>query len=319
MATSSFCLVLQNLFYLWLKCRRQCLSFLDNRWVIALQFHAAVPCILLGSLWILSARYRWRKERHFRKLGGLFNRHNEDDRVHGSQLGSLDDPLPKLSVILPVRGLKLCSRENWENIVEQHYDGPIEFLFVVHSKQDSAYDTIHAIYSSLNDLKASPHGRTARIIVSGESRECSQKIHNLLVGIASAAVDSQYTLLLDDDITLHPNSLVSLVHDMEIHRSIRITTGYPFDVPVEANADVLTYAALSYHLPLVIGFSLGETTQFVWGGCMLLRTQELQQDAMGIQKAWREGGYSDDLIVASICETLNIPVYCPSYGIFPQW
>ena len=36
-------------------------------------------------------------------------------------------------------------------------------------------------------------------------------------------------------------------------------------------------------------------------------------------QAWEDGGYSDDLTVASKCTELQLPIYCPGYAIFPQW
>lgn len=35
-------------------------------------------------------------------------------------------------------------------------------------------------------------------------------------------------------------------------------------------------------------------------------------------QAWSEGGYSDDLIVASSCGEHGLPIACPSSAIFPQ-
>jgi hypothetical protein len=42
---------------------------------------------------------------------------------------------------------------------------------------------------------------------------------------------------------------------------------------------LLAYAAASYHLPLLIGFSVADHGDFVWGGAMLLRAAELQKAA----------------------------------------
>ena len=36
-------------------------------------------------------------------------------------------------------------------------------------------------------------------------------------------------------------------------------------------------------------------------------------------QAWAEGGYSDDLTVASRCTELGLAIHCPGYAIFPQW
>jgi hypothetical protein len=36
-------------------------------------------------------------------------------------------------------------------------------------------------------------------------------------------------------------------------------------------------------------------------------------------QAWSDGGYSDDLTVASQCTEQQLTIYCPGYSIFPQW
>lgn len=52
---------------------------------------------------------------------------------------------------------------------------------------------------------------------------------------------------------------------------------------------------------------------------MLFRAQELRQDTLGVLSSWADGGYSDDLTVASKCNEAGKKVWCPSYAIFPQW
>ena len=93
--------------------------------------------------------------------------------------------------------------------------------------------------------------------------------------------------------------------------------GYPFDLP-DPRAGILAYAALVYHLPLLIAFSVRQSTSFVWGGCMLFPLKSLTCDSYGIMQAWREGGYSDDLIVAAKCAEHGLKILCPSSAIFPQ-
>ncbi len=94
--------------------------------------------------------------------------------------------------------------------------------------------------------------------------------------------------------------------------------GYPFDIPPRG-AGLLAYCTLAYHLPLVVPFSLQQRGDNVWGGCMLFRSAELRDDAHGILEAWREGGYSDDLLAAAACAQRGAGVFCPAYAIFPQW
>ncbi|EIE26447.1 hypothetical protein COCSUDRAFT_58985 [Coccomyxa subellipsoidea C-169] len=128
----------------------------------------------------------------------------------------------------------------------------------------------------------------------------------------------KWILCLDDDVLLHPTTLNDLVAAAEADPTSFMVTGYPFDVP-EAGASLLTYCCLVYHLPLVIAFSVRQRTSFVWGGCMLLPLADLRSDANGIMHSWSQGGYSDDLTVASVCSERGLQILCPSFAIFPQW
>ncbi len=62
---------------------------------------------------------------------------------------------------------------------------------------------------------------------------------------------------------------------------VMVVSGYPFDLPTPG-ASFFTYAMLAYHLPLIIAFSVRQRTAFVWGGCMLLRLEELRTDKHGV-------------------------------------
>lgn len=59
--------------------------------------------------------------------------------------------------------------------------------------------------------------------------------------------------------------------------------GYPFDIP-GSGTNLLTYAALSYHLPLLIAFSIQQRTRFVWGGFMMFPMRDLLTDRFDIMK-----------------------------------
>ena len=64
-----------------------------------------------------------------------------------------------------------------------------------------------------------------RVVISGTSSSCSQKIHNLQRGILEASQDSKYVLCLDDDIQLHPGFLQMSVKEMEQDSAAFMLTG----------------------------------------------------------------------------------------------
>jgi hypothetical protein len=78
--------------------------------------------------------------------------------------------------------------------------------------------------------------------------------------------------------------------------------GYPFDIVATPSSSdtssrwfgrLLAYAAASYHLPLLIGFSVADRGGFVWGGAMMLRAEELRKataEEAGAAAAATSGG-----------------------------
>eukprot|EP00798_Chlamydomonas_sp_ICE-L_P006107 gene6107-2709_t len=181
---------------------------------------------------------------------------------------------PAISVVMPVKGCRTHSSHNWSTQVGINYGGPVEFLFVLESSEDDAYMPLTQLSEDLNkgpdpgkqargglataggmsggstgssevqgeDFKET---RSARIVISGQSTSCSQKIHNLLAGADAASASSAYTLFLDDDVDLHPSAVEDLVDTLE-----------------------------------------RDPTQFVWGGCILLRAGQLRNgDKYGVLKS----------------------------------
>ncbi|BDA40970.1 hypothetical protein COCOBI_01-6250 [Coccomyxa sp. Obi] len=218
---------------------------------------------------------------------------------------------PGISIVLPVKGCRKHSLQNWKSQLHSKYSGPIEYLFVVDSQADPAY-------SAISDLLDSKQGANVKILIGVKATCTSQKICNLKTGILAANQAHKWLLCLDDDVLLHPTTLDDLIAAAEADPCSFMVTGYPFDVP-EVGASLLTYCCLVYHLPLVIAFSVRQCTSFVWGGCMLLPLADLRSDAHGIIHSWSQGGYSDDLTVASICSEKGLQILCPSFAIFPQW
>lgn len=93
--------------------------------------------------------------------------------------------------------------------------------------------------------------------------------------------------------------------------------GYPFDIPPEG-ASLKSFCVMAFHLPLMIPFCIGSTC-FVWGGCMLLRRNSLLKgDPYGILGAWKDGGYSDDMLVGAKCVEHKLLVAAAPGAVFPQ-
>lgn len=134
-----------------------------------------------------------------------------------------------------------------------------------------------------------PPAVSARVVVAGRTSTTSQKVHNLLCGLAAAASSkSDYVLCLDDDVTMHESALAELVAYKERYPASLLVTGYPHD-SVSTQASLWTYCMMAYHLPLSIPFSLRDETQFVWGGCMLFEAEDLAPGCQIVQRSWEVG------------------------------
>ena len=217
--------------------------------------------------------------------------------------------LPKVTVILAVKGVGEQGLANWKSQLVSMYGGSLEFLFCVESKDDAAYAAIQALSIELGAAS------NIRLVVAGLASHCSQQIHNQMAGAKASSPDSKYILFLDDDIQLHPGSIGELVRVMEDRPQVFVCTGYSFDIP--STPSLAAYAAVAYRLPLQIGMASGGKVFFVWGGCIFLRTEDLRSNRYGMMTALQQNGYSNDLILTSVAGQNDREVWSSDVSIFP--
>ena len=109
----------------------------------------------------------------------------------------------RLSVIIPMKGVREHTLRNLRSHMATEYAGGIEIIVVVQGPDDPAYDAI------LKERRAGVHARPGlevRLIVAGLATGTSQKVHNMLAGL-SASSASDYVLFLDDDVQTHPGTV----------------------------------------------------------------------------------------------------------------
>ena len=232
-------------------------------------------------------------------------------------------------MIVPAKGVKQHSVRNWRTFVQaaQAYEGECEILFCVEDKNDPAFRAVKEELPE-NRRQEAEYATQVGVKVCSRARTCSQKLHNIISGIDglrvagkaegnSSSVDWDYVLFLDDDVKMHDRLLDNLVDTLEQNEEAFMCTAYPFDVPA-LESGLVSYCVAAYHLRLIIAFSLGYTTTFVWGGCMLYRKRDLIQDAHKLVSSWRNGGYSDDLIASSICQANKLTIMCNPSSVLLQ-
>jgi hypothetical protein len=222
---------------------------------------------------------------------------------------SVQERLPRVSVIMPLKGLGEHNLQNWKTQITSLYGGPLEFLFVVESQDDPAYRAVSRLIVEYKDKLE------AKVVVAGFSTTCSQKIHNQLIGVEKMHKDTKYVLFLDDDVRLHPGTVGALTKEMEKRPEIFIQTGYPLDLP---SGSLGSYCIYEYHMPCSMGFATGGQTFFLWGGCMMMHADDFRQDLYGLVTGLKNGGYSDDMTLAAIAGQHKRLIWSPPVAVFPH-
>ncbi|GMH45669.1 hypothetical protein BSKO_13632 [Bryopsis sp. KO-2023] len=276
-------------------------GFLCNKGIVATQVFGCLVLFLLGAGWTYGATKKVKQLRAAKS----------NSKTLALSPDEKDMERPGVSIVLPVKGVRQHSVENWKTQLALNYEGNLEFIFVVESWQDLALAALTSVIQKFPKVKS-------RIEVAGPAKSSSQKIHNMLHGLSTTSSTSKYVIFLDDDVALHSRSASILVDEIENDESVFLVTGYPFDIPLQSS-NLLTYCTMAYHLPLMIPFSVASRTSFVWGGCMLLKRSDLlKADPYNIIGSWREGGYSDDLIMAGKCAENGLVIAVPTEAVFPQ-
>jgi len=188
----------------------------------------------------------------------------------------------------------------------------MEFIFVMESEEDPAYE-------AASTFKKSMEGSVSiKVVVAGLSYYSSQKIHNLLVGVAQCSSDSEYVLLLDDDAEMSSAILRDLVACLRNDPRVLVASGWPHEyvAPDCPRVSCAGYMLLGYRLLSYLGIA-SEHTKVLWGGCLLLRRADLVSPKVGILEAWRNSGYSDDMIVGGRAHRLGMFISIPPKAILP--
>uniref|UniRef100_A0A0D9V993 ceramide glucosyltransferase n=1 Tax=Leersia perrieri TaxID=77586 RepID=A0A0D9V993_9ORYZ len=276
---------------------------------VFIQIQGCLICLTLGLGWAVAAFVRKKEIRRMKHIivdgnSFAFLCDDIDELEH-----SVQEKLPRVSVIMPLKGFGEHNLQNWRTQITSLYGGPLEFLFIVESKDDPAYHAVSRLIAEYKDKLE------AKVVVAGFSTTCSQKIHNQLIGVEKMHKDSKYVLFLDDDVRLHPGTIGALTKEMEKNPEIFIQTGYPLDLP---SGSLGSYCIYEYHMPCSIGFATGGKTFFLWGGCMMMHADDFRQDLYGVVSGLRDGGYSDDMTLAAIAGQHKRLISSPPVAVFPH-
>jgi ceramide glucosyltransferase len=206
---------------------------------------------------------------------------------------AVDASLPPVSVLAPCRGVDEHFEAYARALLSQEYSR-YAVLFLVESTTDPAWHI-------LNRVLADATGARASLIVTGTTERCSQKIHNLLIGLDHIAPETSILAFVDSDAQVHPHWLRALVTPLDA-AAVGATSGYRWYVPLSSGvAGSLRSAWNAATLVLMAHPRYG----FAWGGSSAIRREVF--DNLRIRNAWSRG-LSDDLLLTQALRTAGLKI-----------
>ena len=237
--------------------------------------------IALVQLAVIRSWFRRRIVRQQESFPLAFITPDAEKLSHESQL-----TLPKCSVVMPVKGVHDQSYDNWRRVITSMYGGPLAFFFCVEAEDDPAYAHIQRLQAEMSEFDI-------QLLVAGRSWHCSQKIHNQLHGFNLAMRTSEYVIVVDDDIKLHPGTIRRWVEELESDPRVLAASGYAFEYVPVSELNLPDWFWMLWRLSASSGFSdPHDRPANCWGGAMMFRSSELRRNVYGLIDAWRDGGYA---------------------------
>jgi ceramide glucosyltransferase len=199
---------------------------------------------------------------------------------------------PSVTVIRPIRGLDIGSRENAHALLNQAYPGEMETLFILDAESDPAYP----VTVELVRARGTEPSRRAEVLIAGKPPPGrTGKLNAMMVGEAKAS--GELIAFSDSDTRIGPHLLRVLVEEL----LARPDAGDTF-APVVAESDVATAGDVGYELLVnpwygaSVALAAGERGElpFIMGQAVVL-TRKALAAVGGVQCA--EGQFVDDMYI----------------------
>jgi ceramide glucosyltransferase len=205
---------------------------------------------------------------------------------------------PKLSVILPCKGLDPGFHENMDKLLSQDYkkDGKVNFevIFAVAAASDPAYQALLDVISKHPAVKA-------QVVVAGINAFRAQKLNNQLTALEQVSADTEAIAFVDSDVIARPDFLSHLVGGLAEPQT-GATTGYRFYVPHKGNAASMLRSIWNR----MSAWELASPRScFAWGGAMAIRKDVFER--AGIAAHWDRAA-DDDLSLTCAVKKIGLSV-----------
>jgi len=153
--------------------------------------------------------------------------------------------------------------------------------------------------------------------VAGQSKLCAQKIHNQMAGLSQCSKGSQYVHFVDVNCQLHPGTIGEMVTELENSPNVFVATGFPLDIP-PPSASMWTWAICQFRYVSSLASFNSSRFKAVWGGSMMLRKSDLDNNVNSIYTRLLTGAFSDDGVVDGAAQDHGNEIATPLSCLFPN-
>jgi cellulose synthase/poly-beta-1,6-N-acetylglucosamine synthase-like glycosyltransferase len=228
---------------------------------------------------------------------------------------------PKVSVILPCKGLDPGFAENIQKLLKQRYfanrsdgDGQVnaqpdqpnfEVIFAVAERSDPAYSVLKEICEEGGSVRT-------RLVVAGLDARRGQKINNQLAALREVSDQSEVFVFVDSDVIARDDFLGFLVAHLR-DASVGATTGYRFYIPFGHGWASLIRALWNRMSAWEMA---NPSYSFAWGGAMAITRSNFVRAK--VLESW-DRSCDDDLALTTAVKNLGLAVrFVPQCLVFSQ-
>ncbi|MEN6307546.1 MAG: glycosyltransferase family 2 protein [Anaerohalosphaeraceae bacterium] len=209
---------------------------------------------------------------------------------------------PPAIIIVPCKGLDAAFEQNILSFFHQEYQ-PYRLWFAVEDPSDPAYSQLNQIIARYSPQSSA---QEIRVLVTGRTTGCSQKLHNILFCYRQIPADVEVLVFADSDACADNDWLSHIVYPFHSGNK-GAASGYRWFVPKTNNAATLALSCIN----AVVGQVLGNTRfNQAWGGSMAIPASTFRE--LDLESIWSRS-ISDDLTLSSaVRQTGKKMIYVPS-------
>ena len=174
-----------------------------------------------------------------------------------------DEATPKVSVLLPCKGVDPGFEENLATVFAQDLPG-VELVFATATPDDEACDPIRRTMNRYPQVQA-------KLVHAGLPTSCSQQNNNQLKAAAAASPHSDVFVVIDSDIRLPSDYLSNLIRPLK-DPNVMAATGYRWYSP-PASSGLGSWLRSTWNAG-ALAIMPDRNRNFAWGGAMAFRTSD---------------------------------------------